>query len=137
MRDKGERRKKEREKYSQSLDMRKSTRSFFSLFYLHHGRHYRDPQHHYRRHRQAGPSTCPFFRLSFSSWSLCMGEEDVRRSGELPTCYFRFLGRGRLPQPHPLTPPVQKTWGRGEHLTLPRVEEVEEDAGKREKESYP
>jgi hypothetical protein len=48
--------------------------------------------------------------LFFSSPSSLWKRGGLRRSGEflLATCFFRFLGRGRLPQPLPLTPPVQK-----------------------------
>lgn len=88
--------------------MRKTTKSFY---YLHHGCHCRDPQHHYHRRRHPRPPTYPFFFFFFSSPSSLWERGGARRSGEFPTCYcfFRFLGRGRLPQPLPLTPPVQKT----------------------------
>jgi hypothetical protein len=138
MRNKGEgKKKKERENYLQHLDMRKSTKRGFSasttvatIVIL---------------NTATDATVTPHLQhpliSTFPSQAVLAagGGGVIRRSGELPTSYLllSFLWSWSPATATPSSPLPSRKLGWGKRLMLPRVEEVEEDVGKTEKERFP
>jgi hypothetical protein len=140
MRDKGERKQEEKKekKYLQLLGMRKCTKGVFfctsttvaTVVIL--------------NTTTDATVTQDLQHILFSSFPSQaglggVGEGDVMRSGELPTCYLllSFPWSWSPATATPSSPLPSRKLGWGERLMLPRVEEVEEDVGKTEKERFP